>query len=193
MLALRNRCTEVGALSVLDEIQCGMGRTGKMFAFEHYPIVPEVLVLGKALGGGMPIGCLVSSKDHIESLSHSPILGHISTFAGHPVACAAAAAALKVYQETGIVAQVEAKGKWIESQLENHPLVKEIRRKGFFFAIDLESEEVVQQVVERCLSKGLITFWFLSCPWSFRIAPPLTISEEELKEAVDILLWAMDI
>jgi acetylornithine/succinyldiaminopimelate/putrescine aminotransferase len=193
MLALRNRCAEVGALLVLDEIQCGMGRTGKMFAFEHYPIVPDVLVLGKALGGGMPIGCLVSSKEHIESLSHSPILGHISTFAGHPVACAAAAAALKVYQETDIVAQVEAKGKWIESQLENHPLVKEIRRKGFFFAIDLESEEVVQQVVERCLSKGLITFWFLSCPWSFRIAPPLTISEEELKEAVDILLWALDI
>jgi acetylornithine/N-succinyldiaminopimelate aminotransferase len=193
MLALRNRCTEVGALLVLDEIQCGMGRTGKMFAFEHYPIVPDVLVLGKALGGGMPIGCLVSSKDHIESLSHSPILGHISTFAGHPVACAAAAAALEVYQETDIVAQVEAKGKWIESQLENHPLVKEIRRKGFFFAIDLESEEVVQQVVERSMSKGLITFWFLSCPWSFRIAPPLTISEEELKEAVDILLWALDI
>ncbi len=193
MQALRDRCSEVGALLVLDEIQCGMGRTGKMFAFEHYSIIPDVLVLGKALGGGMPIGCLVSSKNNIESLSHSPILGHISTFAGHPVACAAAAAALKIYRDTTIVSQVEAKGNWVEEKLKHHRLVKEIRRKGFFFAIDLESEEIVQHVVERCLSKGLITFWFLSCPWSFRIAPPLTISESELAEAVDILLWALDI
>lgn len=190
--ALKVRCEEVGALLVLDEIQCGMGRTGKVFAFEHYSIVPDALVLGKALGGGMPIGCLVSSKDHIEKLSHSPILGHISTFAGHPVACAAAAAALKIYRDSNIVAQVEAKGQWIEDQLANHPKVKEIRRKGFYFAIDLEDEHVVQQVVERCLSKGLITFWFLSCPWSFRIAPPLIISEQEMKDAVDILLWALD-
>lgn len=190
--ALKARCEEVGSMLVLDEIQCGMGRTGKVFAFEHYSIVPDALVLGKALGGGMPIGCLVSSKDHIEKLSHSPILGHISTFAGHPVACAAAAAALKIYRDSNIVAQVEAKGQWIEDQLANHPKVKEIRRKGFYFAIDLEDEHVVQQVVERCLSKGLITFWFLSCPWSFRIAPPLVISEQEMKDAVDILLWALD-
>lgn len=190
--ALKARCEEVGSMLVLDEIQCGMGRTGKVFAFEHYSIVPDAVVLGKALGGGMPIGCLVSSKDHIEKLSHSPILGHISTFAGHPVACAAAAAALKIYRDSNIVAQVEAKGQWIEDQLANHPKVKEIRRKGFYFAIDLEDEHVVQQVVERCLSKGLITFWFLSCPWSFRIAPPLIISEQEMKDAVDILLWALD-
>lgn len=190
--ALKTRCEEVGSMLVLDEIQCGMGRTGKVFAFEHYSIVPDAVVLGKALGGGMPIGCLVSSKDHIEKLSHSPILGHISTFAGHPVACAAAAAALKIYRDSNIVAQVEAKGQWIEDQLANHPKVKEIRRKGFYFAIDLENEHVVQQVVERCLSKGLITFWFLSCPWSFRIAPPLIISEQEMKDAVDILLWALD-
>jgi acetylornithine/N-succinyldiaminopimelate aminotransferase len=190
--ALKARCEEVGSMLVLDEIQCGMGRTGKFFAFEHYSIVPDAVVLGKALGGGMPIGCLVSSKDHIEKLSHSPILGHISTFAGHPVACAAAAAALKIYRDSNIVAQVEAKGQWIEDQLANHPKVKEIRRKGFYFAIDLEDEHVVQQVVERCLSKGLITFWFLSCPWSFRIAPPLIISEQEMKDAVDILLWALD-
>jgi acetylornithine/succinyldiaminopimelate/putrescine aminotransferase len=190
--ALKARCEEVGSMLVLDEIQCGMGRTGKVFAFEHYSIVPDAVVLGKALGGGMPIGCLVSSKDHIEKLSHSPILGHISTFAGHPVACAAAAAALKIYRDSNIVAQVEAKGQWIEDQLANHPKVKEIRRKGFYFAIDLENEHVVQQVVERCLSKGLITFWFLSCPWSFRIAPPLIISEQEMKDAVDILLWALD-
>ncbi len=192
MKALQERCKEVGAMLVLDEIQCGMGRTGKVFAFEHYNIIPDAIVLGKALGGGMPIGCLVSSKDNIEMLSHSPILGHISTFAGHPVACAAAGAALKIYRDSDVVDKVEAKGEWIESQLMNHPKVKEIRRKGFYFAIDLEDEDVVQQVVERCLSKGLITFWFLSCPWSFRIAPPLTINEKEMQEAVDILLWALD-
>ncbi len=192
MKALQERCKEVGAMLVLDEIQCGMGRTGKVFAFEHYDIIPDAIVLGKALGGGMPIGCLVSSKDNIEMLSHSPILGHISTFAGHPVACAAAGAALKIYRDSDVVDKVEAKGQWIESQLMNHPKVKEIRRKGFYFAIDLEDEHVVQQVVVRCLSKGLITFWFLSCPWSFRIAPPLTISEKEMQEAVDILLWALD-
>jgi acetylornithine/succinyldiaminopimelate/putrescine aminotransferase len=192
MKALQERCKEVGAMLVLDEIQCGMGRTGKVFAFEHYDIIPDAIVLGKALGGGMPIGCLVSSKDNIEMLSHSPILGHISTFAGHPVACAAAGAALKIYRDSDVVDKVEGKGQWIESQLINHPKVKEIRRKGFYFAIDLEDEHVVQQVVERCLSKGLITFWFLSCPWSFRIAPPLTINEKEMQEAVDILLWALD-
>ncbi|MEN9948894.1 MAG: hypothetical protein RL106_1717 [Bacteroidota bacterium] len=192
MKALQERCKEVGAMLVLDEIQCGMGRTGKVFAFEHYDIIPDAIVLGKALGGGMPIGCLVSSKDNIEMLSHSPILGHISTFAGHPVACAAAGAALKIYRDSDVVDKVEAKGQWIESQLMNHPKVKEIRRKGFYFAIDLEDEHVVQQVVERCLAKGLITFWFLSCPWSFRIAPPLTINEKEMQEAVDILLWALD-
>lgn len=190
--ALKTRCEEVGALLVLDEIQCGMGRTGKVFAFEHYSILPDAVVLGKALGGGMPIGCLVSSKDNIETLSHSPILGHISTFAGHPVACASAAAALKIYRDSDVVEQVERKGQWIEDQLIHHPKVQEIRRKGFYFAIDLENEAIVQQVVERCLSKRLITFWFLSCPWSFRIAPPLIISETEMKQAVDILLWALD-
>jgi acetylornithine/succinyldiaminopimelate/putrescine aminotransferase len=190
--ALRARCTEYGAMLVLDEIQCGMGRTGKVFAFEHYDIVPDVLVLGKALGGGMPIGCVVSQRKLIAQLSFDPILGHISTFAGHPVACAAAAAALRIYRDSSIVDEVEGKGAWIEEQLIDHPLVKEIRRKGFYFAIDLENEQVVQQVVEKCLSKGLITFWFLSCPWSFRIAPPLTIQQDELEECVSILKCALD-
>ncbi len=190
--ALRKRCTEQGAMLVLDEIQCGMGRTGKVFAFEHYDIVPDVLVLGKALGGGMPIGCMVSQQKMIAQLSFDPILGHISTFAGHPVACAAAAAALRIYRDSSIVEEVEQKGGWIEQQLIDHPLVKEIRRKGFYFAIDLENEQVVQKVVEKCLSKGLITFWFLSCPWSFRIAPPLTIQQHEMEECVSILKCALD-
>jgi acetylornithine/N-succinyldiaminopimelate aminotransferase len=190
--ALRARCTEQGAMLVLDEIQCGMGRTGKVFAFEHYDIIPDVLVLGKALGGGMPIGCVVSQQKMIAQLSFDPILGHISTFAGHPVACAAAAAALRIYRDSSIVEEVEGKGAWIEEQLIDHPLVKEIRRKGFYFAIDLENEQVVQQVVEKCLSKGLITFWFLSCPWSFRIAPPLTIQQHEMEECLSILKCALD-
>ncbi len=190
--ALRKRCTEQGAMLVLDEIQCGMGRTGKVFAFEHYDIVPDVLVLGKALGGGMPIGCVVSQQKMIAQLSFDPILGHISTFAGHPVACAAAAAALRIYRDSSIVEEVEQKGGWIEQQLIDHPLVKEIRRKGFYFAIDLENEQVVQKVVEKCLSKGLITFWFLSCPWSFRIAPPLTIQQHEMEDCVSILKCALD-
>jgi acetylornithine/succinyldiaminopimelate/putrescine aminotransferase len=190
--ALRARCTEQGAMLVLDEIQCGMGRTGKVFAFEHYDIIPDVLVLGKALGGGMPIGCVVSQQKMIAQLSFDPILGHISTFAGHPVACAAAAAALRIYRDSSIVEEVEGKGAWIEEQLIDHPLVKEIRRKGFYFAIDLENEQVVQQVVEKCLSKGLITFWFLSCPWSFRIAPPLTIQQHEMEECVSILKCVLD-
>ena len=190
--ALRARCTEQGAMLVLDEIQCGMGRTGKVFAFEHYDIIPDVLVLGKALGGGMPIGCVVSQQKMIAQLSFDPILGHISTFAGHPVACAAAAAALRIYRDSSIVEEVEGKGAWIEEQLIDHPLVKELRRKGFYFAIDLENEQVVQQVVEKCLSKGLITFWFLSCPWSFRIAPPLTIQQHEMEECVSILKCALD-
>lgn len=190
--ALRDRCTEKGALLVLDEIQCGMGRTGKVFAFEHYNITPDVLVLGKALGGGLPIGCVVSDKQYLQQLSFDPVLGHISTFAGHPVACAAAAAALRIYRDSNIVDEVEEKGAWIADQLVDHPLVKEIRRKGFYFAIDLENEHVVQRVVEKCLSKGLITFWFLSCPWSFRIAPPLTIQPKEMKMCLDILRWALD-
>lgn len=192
MNALRARCTEQGALLVLDEIQCGMGRTGKVFAFEHYNILPDVLVLGKALGGGMPIGCVISNKENMRQLSFDPVLGHISTFAGHPVACAAAAAALRIYRDSDIVNSVEQKGAWIEGKLINHPLVKEIRRKGFYFAIDLENEQVVQQVVEKCLSKGLITFWFLSCPWSFRIAPPLTIQQKEMEECLEILIWSLD-
>ena len=192
MKALRDRCTETGSLLVLDEIQCGMGRTGKLFAFEHYDIVPDVLVLGKALGAGMPIGCVVSSAEKIKTLSHSPMLGHISTFAGHPVACAAAAAGLQIYQSMDWES-IQKKGQYIYDRLIEQPEVKEIRFKGLFFAIDLKDESTVQQVVERCMSKGLIAFWFLSCPWSFRIAPPLTISQEELKECVDIIEWALSI
>ncbi len=190
MKALREKCNATGTLLVLDEIQCGMGRTGRLFAFEHYDIVPDILVLGKALGGGMPIGCIVSSTAHMKLFSHDPMLGHISTFAGHPVACAAAHAALSVFGQINWN-DVESKGQKIHDALISISAVKEIRFKGLYFAIDLIDEEAVQRVVNRCLEKKLITFWFLSCPWSFRIAPPINITEEELDRCLEILTWAL--
>ncbi len=189
--ALRNRCTEVGALLILDEIQCGIGRTGKFMAFEHYDIVPDIITMGKALGGGMPIGCFAASKNIMSLLSDNPILGHITTFGGHPVVCAAAAAALKVIREEKLLTKVKEKADKIASLL-THPLIQEIRYKGMMFAIDLDSEERVQKVVNECLEKGLLTFWFLSTAYSFRLAPPLNISDEDLVKGCSIILAAIE-
>lgn len=192
MKALRRRCTETGTILILDEIQCGMGRSGTMFAFEHYGIVPDILTLGKALGGGMPVGCMISSKEKMSQFTHDPMLGHISTFAGHPVICAAVAANIEFMIKNDVINRVNAKGQRMASRLGEHELVREIRHRGLFFAIDMESPEKVRRVVENCLKNGLIAFWFLSCPSSFRIAPPLTISDEELEEACHIMLAAFD-
>lgn len=192
MLALRDRCDETGTLLILDEIQCGMGRSGTLWTFSQFGITPDILVLGKALGGGLPVGCLVASRERMELFTHDPMLGHISTFAGHPVICAAVAAALKVYREERITDGIIKKGMAIAERLGAHPAVKQVRNRGYYFAIDLESEDAVRSVVEHCLSKGIITFWFLSCPWSFRIAPPLTISEEETNFAIDIIESALN-
>jgi acetylornithine/N-succinyldiaminopimelate aminotransferase len=191
MLALRKRCKEVGALLIFDEIQVGMGRTGKMFAFEHYNIVPDVLTLGKALGGGMNIGALVTSRELLHVFTFSPMLGHITTFGGHPMPCAAAAATLKVLSELDFV-EVERLGALLESMLISHPEINAIRRKGLLLAIDMINEERVAKVVERCLELGVITFWFLSHPYSFRLAPPLVISETELIQATSLILQAID-
>ncbi len=191
MQELRKRCTEVGALLIFDEIQAGMGRTGKMFAFEHYNVVPDVLTLGKALGGGMNIGALVSSAQLLKLFTFNPMLGHITTFGGHPMPCAAAAATLKVLSELDFD-EVERLGALIERRLNQHPEVKEIRRKGMFFAIDMACAERVAKVVERCLELGVITFWFLSHPYSFRLAPPLVISEKEVNTALELILQAID-
>jgi acetylornithine/N-succinyldiaminopimelate aminotransferase len=180
MRALRKRCDEVGALLIFDEIQCGMGRTGKLFAFEHYEVHPDILTLGKALGGGMPIGAFVSSHEKMQLLTHDPMLGHITTFGGHPVVCAVAAACLDVLTTEVDWGVVERKGALLEKIIGQHPDVKEIRRKGLMFAIDMESADRVAQVVHHCMDKGLITFWFLSHPYSFRLSPPLTITEEEI-------------
>lgn len=187
MQALRQRCTEVGALLIFDEIQCGMGRTGKLFAFEHFGVVPDILTLGKALGGGMPIGAVVSSSERMLLFSHDPILGHITSFGGHPVICAAANACLQVFQEEINFTEVERIGALLETALRNEPEILEVRRIGMMYAFDMVSSERVAKVVDRCMEKGLISFWFLSHPYSFRLSPPLTISEEEMREAIRII------
>jgi len=189
--AVRKRCTETGALLILDEIQCGMGRTGKLFAFEHFGIVPDILTLAKAFGGGMPIGALVSSEVNLKAFTYDPALGHITTFGGNPVCCAAALAALEVIENEDLLASVEAKGKLLE-KLIRHQDVNEIRRIGLMFAVDFESAERVNRIVEVAKSKGVICYWFLSNPHSFRLAPPLTISEEEIQHGGAIIREAIE-
>lgn len=188
--ALRQRCDETGALLILDEIQAGIGRTGTLFAFEQFGITPDILCLAKALGGGMPMGAFVSRPQVMKTLSFNPMLGHITTFGGHPVCCAAALASLEVIAD-GVLDTVEEKGQLIVELLD-HPLVQEIRQIGLMLAIDLPSDEVTYQVVDRCLQRGVITFFFLSNPASFRLAPPLTSTREELEKACTVIREVFD-
>lgn len=192
MSHLRKRCDEVGTLLIFDEIQCGMGRTGKIFAFEHFGITPDILTLGKALGGGMPVGALVSSKEIMSVFTNNPMLGHITTFGGHPVICAAARTTLEVLKTEINLAEVERLGLLIETKLLSHTSIKAIRRIGLMFAFDMESGEIVTKLVEKCMEKGLITFWFLSNPHSFRLSPPLNITEDQVNEATKLILEALD-
>ena len=191
MSELRKRCHEKGVLLIADEIQSGFGRTGKWFAFEHFNIQPDILTIGKAFGGGMPIGGLVSSRELMQLFTENPKLGHITTFGGHPVCCAAALTSINILNDENIVQEVEAKGLLFESLL-IHNLIKDIRRVGMFFAIEMENSEVVQKVVEGCKEKGVLSFWFLSCPESFRIAPPLIINEEEIRRSCKIIIEVMN-
>ena len=191
MAKLRKICDDHCILLIADEIQTGFGRTGKLFAYEHFDIVPDIMTIGKAFGGGMPIGGLVTSQKIMSLFTTNPPLGHITTFGGHPMCCAGALAGLEVLENENIVSNVEQKGVLFESLLK-HKLIKEIRRKGLFFAIELENPAVVQKVVEGCKQKGLLSFWFLSCPESFRIAPPLVISTEEIKISCAIISEVMD-
>ena len=191
MSELRKRCHEKGVLLIADEIQSGFGRTGKWFAFEHFNIQPDILTIGKAFGGGMPIGGLVSSRELMQLFTENPKLGHITTFGGHPLCCAAALASINILNDENIVQEVEAKGLLFESLL-IHNLIKDIRRVGMFFAIEMENSEVVQKVVEGCKEKGVLSFWFLSCPESFRIAPPLIINEEEIRRSCKIIIEVMN-
>ncbi len=191
MRALRDKCTSTGALLILDEIQCGMGRTGTLFAFEQFKIVPDILTLAKAFGGGLPIGAFISSTEIMQSLTHDPMLGHITTFGGNPVCCASALATLEVIMDEKILSRVEAKGKLIQETLV-HPKIKEVRRIGLMFAFDFDSEERVNKIVSHAKENGVICYWFLSHPNSFRIAPPLTITEDEISQACKIILHAID-
>ncbi|MBS1543407.1 MAG: aspartate aminotransferase family protein, partial [Bacteroidetes bacterium] len=186
MQALRRRCTETGALLILDEIQCGMGRTGKLFSFEHFGIVPDILTIAKAFGGGLPIGAFISSEENMRTLTHDPMLGHITTFGGNPVCCASALATLEVIENENLLTSVESKGARIEAHLK-HSLVKEIRRIGLMFAVDFDSADKVNRIVNYAKARGVICYWFLSHPNSFRIAPPLTISNEEIDEACSVI------
>lgn len=192
MKALRKRCTEVGALLVFDEIQCGLGRTGKMFAFEHFQVVPDLLTLGKALGGGMPIGALISSRELLSHFSHQPMLGHITTFGGHPVISAAASACMEVLINEVDLNEVERLGQLLADIISAHKDIIAFRRIGLMFAFDMVSPDRVEKVVKSCLEKGLITFWFLSHPASFRLSPPLIITEVEIRKAGHLILEAIE-
>ena len=186
MDALRSRCNETGALLIFDEIQTGFGRTGTFFAFEHFSITPDILTIAKAMGGGMPIGAFISSREIMNTLTFDPELGHITTFGGHPVNCAAALANINELLTPGLIDSVEEKGQLFE-EIISHPSIKEIRRKGLFFAIEMENPDIVQKIVNGCKNRGVLSFWFLSCPESFRIAPPLTISQAEIRESAKII------
>lgn len=187
--ALKERCEDVGALLIFDEIQTGFGRTGKLFAFEHYDVVPDILTIAKGFGGGMPIGAFISSTTIMDSLTNGPELGHITTFGGHPVNCAAALANINVLtaNNQSIICEVEQKGILIESLLQ-HSNVLEIRRIGMFFAVQMKDADTVAKVVLGCKEKGLLSYWFLSNPDSFRIAPPLIISQEEIEKGCSIIV-----
>jgi len=189
--AVRERCTETGTQLIFDEIQCGMGRTGSLFAFEQFGVVPDILTIGKAFGGGLPIASFISSHEKMKLLTHDPILGHITTFGGNPVCCTSALATLDVIFDEKLLDHVESKGKLIASLLQ-HQKIKEMRRIGLMFAIDFDSEERVNRIVEYCKQNGVIGYWFLSHPYSFRIAPPLTITNAEIREACNVILKAIE-
>jgi acetylornithine/succinyldiaminopimelate/putrescine aminotransferase len=188
---LRNRCTEVGALLILDEIQCGYGRTGSLWAFEQYGIVPDILLLAKGMGGGMPIGAFVSSKNILSVFTDNPILGHITTFGGHPVCCAAALATLKTLLSNTYIQEVKTKEALFKKLLV-HPKIVTIRSAGLMMAVELSDFDYLQKVSAYCIEQGLIIDWFLFNSRSIRIAPPLIISEEEIHIACGIILEALD-
>ncbi|MBD80788.1 MAG: aspartate aminotransferase family protein [Crocinitomicaceae bacterium] len=185
--ALRNKCSETGTLLILDEIQCGYGRTGKFNAFENFEIVPDMVTLGKALGCGLPIGAVVGNREVLSCIQNNPELGHITTFGGNPVVCAAADEGLNLFRRLVDSQEVEEKGKRIDKLLNAIPAIKEIRRMGLMIAVELESPEKVEHCILEAKKRGVILFWFLSTPNSFRISPPLTISNDEIDEGCSII------
>lgn len=191
LTALRNRCTETGTLLIFDEIQTGMGRTGTMFAFEKYKVVPDILLLAKGLGGGMPLGAFISSLEIMQTLTINPVLGHITTFGGHPVSCAAALANIDVIINEKLIESVEFKSKLIVNLLEKNKVINQIRAAGLMIALQLDNFVQVKRVIDRCIDNGIILDWFLFNDSSIRIAPPLTISEEQIRDACKIIERAL--
>jgi len=191
MQQLRERCTATGTLLILDEIQAAFGRTGKLFAFENYGIVPDILLLAKALGGGMPIGAFVANREVMGVLKENPILGHITTFGGHPVSSVSGLASLNVILDENLVESVNDKGQLFKDLLV-HPLIREVRGTGLMMCIQLDTFDQVESVSKLCAEDGLVIDWFLHCETALRVAPPLIITEEEIKTACQIILKALD-
>jgi acetylornithine/succinyldiaminopimelate/putrescine aminotransferase len=189
--ALRKRCNETGTLLILDEIQAGFGRTGTFWAFEQFCIVPDILVCAKGMGGGMPIGAFIANKEIMGVFKNNPLLGHITTFGGHPVSASASLATIKVIREENLLAGVESKANLFKELL-RHPRIKSIRHKGLMMAVEFESFEVLKPIIDRAIEKGVITDWFLFCDDAMRIAPPLTISEKEIREACAKIFAAIE-
>lgn len=188
---IKDQCKKTGALLVFDEIQTGIGRTGKLFAFEHFDVIPDILLLGKALGGGMPLAAFISSNEIMSTLSIDPILGHLTTFGGHPVSCATSNAAIHIIQRNKLVESALEKEK-VFRRLLVHENIRKIKGKGLLLCIEFESDHFNQAVINSCYQKGLITDWFLFAPNCLRIAPPLTITDLEIEYACQIILDAID-
>ena len=191
MQALREKCNRTGTLLILDEIQTGFGRTGSFWGFEKYEIVPDIVLCAKGMGGGMPIGAFISSAEIMGTFKNDPVLGHITTFGGHPVSCAAALATLNVIQADNLLADVPAKAALLR-QLLVHPKIKEVRNQGLLMAAEFDSFTVVKPIIDRAISKGVITDWFLFCDNAMRIAPPLTITIQQLEEAGSLIMAAIE-
>jgi acetylornithine/succinyldiaminopimelate/putrescine aminotransferase len=191
MQAVRSRCTEVGALMILDEIQTGLGRTGTFWGFEQYDVVPDVILTAKGLGGGMPMGAFISSNEMMNVFTENPILGHITTFGGHPVNCAASLETITILLEEKLIEQVEEKSKLFKELLV-HPAIKEVRGKGLMLAAQFASFDVLKKVIDQTLINGVLTDWFLFCDDTMRIAPPLIITKKEIEKSCKIILESID-
>ena len=187
--ALRKKCSETGTLLILDEIQTGFGRTGKLWGFEHFDIVPDILLLGKALGGGMPLGAFIADKKIMQALTADPVLGHITTFGGHPVCCAAGMAAMKVLLEERLIDTVEQKASLFRSLLTG-PNIKAILSFGLWLAVEFDSFETNKKIIDECIRQGILTDWFLFAPNCLRISPSLTIEDAQIKKSCTILTLA---
>jgi len=191
LTALRKRCTETGALLVLDEIQCAFGRNGSLFAFEQYNAKPDILLLGKALGGGMPLGAFVADKKIMDALTHHPVLGHINTFGGHPVCCAAGLAAFDALLEEKMIESVSEKEKLFVSLL-HHPKIKAVRSCGLMLAVEFDNFETNKKNIDLLIENGVFTDWFLFASNCLRIVPPLIITTEEITRACNLLIKILD-